>query len=378
MVTLGSARAATPRDRRRASARDDGARPMKGPGQATASGPELRASVQRLMEQHVLDTAVDRTRMAMTLADPNLPDCPLVYVNPAFERLTGYSSAEVVGRNCRFLQGPRTDAESVKRIASALRERRDLDEELYNYRRDGSGFWNALYMSPVFDDGGHLAYFFSSQFDVSARRESQARQAVLLAELHHRTRNLIGVVEALSSQTLRGSTSLDDFATRYAGRLGALARSQKLLAEGAVDTIDLRELVETELRALGGAPEGRISLDGPPVALPAHALQITALALHELATNAVKYGALSQPEGRLGIVWRLGDGGRRVDIEWRESGVAMPAPGPDVRRGYGTELIERALPFQLGAETSLRRLSDGVRCAIALPIVTTVLGELHG
>ena len=351
---------------------------MKGPGQAMASGPELRASVRRLMEQHVLDIAVDRTRMAMALADPNLPDCPLVYVNPAFEQLTGYSGAEVVGRNCRFLQGPRTDAGSVRRIASALRERRDLDEELYNYRRDGSGFWNALYMSPVFDDSGRLTYFFSSQFDVSVRRESQARQAVLLAELHHRTRNLIGVVEALSSQTLRGSTSLDDFARHYSGRLGALARSQKLLAEGAVDTIDLRELVETELRALGGAPGGRISLDGPPVALPAHALQITALALHELATNAVKYGALSQPEGRLGIAWRLGDGGRRVEIEWHESGVVMPAPDAVARRGYGTELIEQALPYQLGAETSLRRLADGVWCAIALPIVMADLGEHHG
>ena len=344
---------------------------------ATGGGPELSASIRRLMERRVFDVAVDRTRMAMALADPNLPDCPLVYVNPAFERLTGYGAAEVVGQNCRFLQGPRTDREAVRRISAAIADRHDIEEEIYNYRRDGSGFWNALYMSPVFDERGQLVCFFASQLDVTANREALQRQGVLLAELQHRTRNLIGVVEALSSQTLRGSSSLEDFAATFSGRLGALARSQNMLADGAVDAIDLQDLVVTELGTLGGTLGDRIRVEGPPVALPAGALQIMALALHELACNAAKYGALSRSDGRLRVTWRLGEADRRVDLEWRESGVAIPSADGPAREGYGTELIKRALPHQLGAETAWERLRDGVRCAISLPIQPLDLGEFN-
>ena len=106
---------------------------------------DLEASSRGLVHQHVFETAVHRTRMAMALSDPNLPDCPLVYVNPAFSELTGYAPEEIIGRNCRFLQGPETDRDVVQRISQAVADRMPINEEVYNYRRDGSGFWNALY-----------------------------------------------------------------------------------------------------------------------------------------------------------------------------------------------------------------------------------------
>jgi two-component sensor histidine kinase len=116
------------------------------------------------------------------------------------------------------------------------------------------------------------------------------------------------------------------------------------------------------------------------VALPPMAAQALALALHELATNALKYGALAQPSGRLTVSWNIEDDGpkRRVALQWLECGVSMPDEGPPKRRGYGTELIERALPYQLQAKTKLDFRSEGVRCTIVAPIGRKGEGDGHG
>ena len=138
--------------------------------------PESAALGQSLLDQHVFQVAVHETRMPMVLADPNLPDCPLVYVNPAFLDMTGYAAEEVLGRNCRFLQGPETDRDTVARIRQAIAAREVFQDEIYNYRKDGSGFWNALHVSPVFDRQGKLLYHFGSQIDVSTQKEAARRQ----------------------------------------------------------------------------------------------------------------------------------------------------------------------------------------------------------
>src|SRR3712207_2288699 len=107
--------------------------------------------------------------MSFTITDPHLPDDPLVWVNPSFTRLTGYRFDDVVGRNCRFLQGPNTDRATVDRIVDALRERRPVTEVLLNYRRDGTAFWNQLSISPVTDAAGEVVNFVGVQNDVTER-----------------------------------------------------------------------------------------------------------------------------------------------------------------------------------------------------------------
>ena len=129
--------------------------------------------------------AVQMSRMPMILSDPHRPDNPIIFCNHAFEKLTGYDQTEIVGRNCRFLQGRDTDPEAIGRIRAAIAAREDVHEDIFNYRKDGSGFWNALFISPVFAPDGGLVYFFASQLDVTRRHEAEAvvRQAQRLETL---------------------------------------------------------------------------------------------------------------------------------------------------------------------------------------------------
>jgi two-component sensor histidine kinase len=163
--------------------------------------------------------------------------------------------------------------------------------------------------------------------------------------------------------------------------LQALSRVQSLLARAEDRGIDLHSLVTAELAAYGdtGLPSGKIQVGGAAVTLPPMAAQAIGLALHELATNAVKYGALAQPAGRLVVRWEFQQEGFDpwVSIQWQESGVLLPPiTGASQRRGYGRELIERALPYQMRAKTSLSFGPEGVHCEIRVPVADKE--EAHG
>jgi two-component sensor histidine kinase len=208
----------------------------------------------------------------------------------------------------------------------------------------------------------------------AALREREERLAVVVAELQHRTRNLISVVGTIADNTLRTSNTFDDFKVRYHDRLDVLGRVQGLLFrknDGGRVTFD--ELIETELSAqsiLVGVG-GPVTLDGPKdIPLLSGTVQTFAMVLHELVTNAVKYGALKQPNGHLTIRWRqeasAESGKPCLHLDWKESGVEMP-PFPQ-HTGQGRELIEKALPYQFDAQTTFAMEPDGVHCTISLPV----------
>ena len=245
---------------------------------------------------------------------------------------------------------------------------------------DGAYRWFQVRTTPIRDEGGTLVEWIGTSTDVDDLRDLQERQGVLVAELQHRTRNLIGVVRQMAQKTARASSDFDDFRDRFRDRLDALARVQGLLSRlNEHDRVSFGELIRTELAAHGAEADGdgRVSIDGPEgVRLRSTTVQTLAMALHELATNAVKYGALGQPEARLAIGWRMagGDGSGKpwLEIDWRETGVAMPPAGSAPQGGgQGRELIERALPYQLSAKTTYVIESDGVHCTIAMPVSET-------
>ncbi|MCL7999809.1 hypothetical protein M8994_16320 [Brucella sp. 21LCYQ03] len=191
----------------------------------------------------------------------------------------------------------------------------------------------------------------------------------------------MSVVRSTATRTGETSSNFSEFRKRFGDRLEALARVQGLLSRlGHTDRIAFDELIGTELKAMHGNAN-RVTLVGPRgIRLRSSMVQTLAMALHELATNAVKYGTLGQPNGGLAITWQMKEpdrrGRRRLHIEWQEKGVTMPPLGTKTQGGgQGQELIEKALPYQLNAETSFSLGPDVVLCIITIPESESILEE---
>jgi PAS domain S-box-containing protein len=233
---------------------------------------------------------------------------------------------------------------------------------------DGAtGRWYDLHVEPLRDAAGAIVGLTCAAVDITERREGEAHLRLLLRELTHRSKNLLAIVQAMARQTGRHAGSIDDFLDQFGDRLQALATSHDLLIRESWHGVSLDELVRSQLGdylARAGAP---ISLAGNGVLLKPEAAQSLGLALHELADNAAKFGALSVPEGRISITWRRipQTDGEALEIVWTESG--GPSVGPPGRRGFGTLVIEGNLPRSLDAEVDLAFAAQGVRCRILVP-----------
>lgn len=203
----------------------------------------------------------------------------------------------------------------------------------------------------------------------TALRESENRLKTLLAELQHRVRNTLAVVKSITARTADASSSVDEMATHLAGRLDAFARVQAAVTRNPDAGVDLAALVSDELLAHAAYEGEQLGINGPSIALRPKAAESVSLALHELATNAVKHGALMSKQGRIDISWRLqGEGDEAsIDFKWAESGVDG-APAKAARHGFGVELLTRILPYDLGAKTDLRFKSDGISFTMQLPV----------
>ena len=179
-------------------------------------------------------------------------------------------------------------------------------------------------------------------------------------------RNLLAIIRALATRTAENYTDIDDFSAHFIGRLDAVARAENAFFRGFGERIDLEEVVRDELLAQG-ADGDRYDVTGPAVWVKSQTARVLALALHELAVNAIKFGALGQADGRLDVQWRfLADGDNALRLEWREHGVHEMASGP-TRYGMGRELLERGLNHQIGASTTLQFAPGGVGCVITIP-----------
>lgn len=329
---------------------------------------DLRSSEERF--RLTVEAATD---YAIFITDQN--DCITDWL-PGAAAVYGWAADEAAGQSSAILFTPedREAGEDRKELETA-REKGIAANVRWHLRKDGSRVFIEGSTRALRDRDGSLTGFLKIGQDVTEQRAWLDRQQILMAELQHRTRNLMALVRRIADQTLRSSTDLHDFAPKFRQRISALARVQGLLSRlNPNERVTFDQLIESELAAHNGPDNqaDKVVLDGPRgVALRSSTVQTLALALHELCTNALKYGALHQPGGRLSIQWHLrrDDGQPWLHVDWRESGVRIALDDAAPRgSGAGRELIERALPYQLGAKTSFAIDVDGVHCTIALPV----------
>jgi PAS domain S-box-containing protein len=230
----------------------------------------------------------------------------------------------------------------------------------------GTG-WHDLHVEPLRDEAGAIVGLSGAAVDVTERKEGEAHLRLLLRELTHRSKNLLAVIQAMARQTARHAGSIDAFLNQFGARLQALAASHDLLVRESWYGAALQELVRSQLGAYIDRDQTQITIEGPAVALKPEAAQNLGLALHELAANAARYGALSVPEGRVSIVWNraaAGDGGA-LTLDWREE------LGPPVKtrrkKGFGSMVIERNLAMALEAKVDLEFEPGGLHCHIVIP-----------
>ncbi|SBV37574.1 Chemotaxis methyltransferase protein (fragment) [uncultured Stenotrophomonas sp.] len=299
----------------------------------------------------------------------------LEYLSQAFDQLYGHERGTMLAHPTLESWTSLILPEDRHRVHAALARVRAGERVTVEYRvrrGDGTIRWMRNTKFPLLDSEGEVVRIGGIGHDATEEKEAAARVQVLFAELQHRTRNLMAVVRSIAERTLAECATLDEFRDAYGSRLAAIARVHTLLSnldEGQKVTFD--RLLHEELKA-HGADHGRVVLDGPAgVRLRSTTLQAFALALHELATNAVKYGALADETGRLSVRWRLHrweDGTKALVMEWSEQSTGPVVPQPRHAGGYGRELIERALPYQLKARTCYRLTRGGVECRVDVPL----------
>ena len=294
----------------------------------------------------------------------------LEYLSPAYERIWGRSRDATVADVAEWQDSVHEDdRERALAAAPALLSGEAVRVEYRIVRSDGEIRWIDDIGFLMTDEAGQVQRIGGIAQDVTERRRAEEHQRVLLGELQHRVRNTLAVVRSIARRTAEGSETVEEMASHFEGRLDAFSRVQSVVTRGVGNGVDLMALVEDELLAHALKPGERLSVDGPSLYLRPRPAETFSLAIHELTTNAVKYGALSAPRGRLEICWRRfrQEGGERFEFSWTESGVER-VPGAPAREGFGMELLERSLPYELGAETVVEFAPEGLRFSLTMPL----------
>jgi PAS domain S-box-containing protein len=290
--------------------------------------------------------------------------------SPGAVRVTGYAAEEVLGTSFSrlFTASDIAAGHDRRELATALRNGRAEDSR-WHLRKDGERFWaNGVTFALAEADFEGLLKIVR---DETAARLAEEQRVLLLNELNHRINNTLVTVQALVDQTLRAREVRADVRDDVAARLLALAEAHKVLVDQNWAGADLAAIVSRAL-APYEQQKARAEVDGPPLRLSPQQAVSMSLILHELATNAIKYGALSTPAGTVSVSWNLaldGSGGRHMTFLWLERG-GPPVTAPQ-RKGFGTRLIERSMAQESGSRVEVGYEPDGVRCAIELSLSTS-------
>jgi len=329
-------------------------------------------------EARLRDRARDRRFRQLLAALP-----VAVYTTDAAGRITFYNEAAAALWGCQPELGKSEwcgswrlfwpDGTSLPHdqcpMAVALRENRAIrGAEAIAERPDGIRVPFIPFPTPLHDASGTLVGAVNMLVDITDRKRAEDQQALLVRELHHRVKNMLATVQAIMGATARASTTIEEFQQAFTGRIMALARTHSSLAEDEWQAISLRNLLCHELEPYDDGSPGRVLLDGPVVDLPSVTAIPLGMAIHELTTNAVRYGALSVLGGSVTVSWALMEEQchPELTIKWVERN--GPAISPPTRKGFGSQLLERVLSNQTGACAMISYDSEGLRAHLAVPL----------
>lgn len=304
---------------------------------------------------------------------PNLawmaqPDGYIFWFNQRWFNYTGATLEEMQGWGWTKAHHP----EHVDRVVERIQRSWDTGEpweDLFPLRgADGEYRWFLSRARPIHDADGRIMMWFGTNTDITEQRQAEEAQLLLAREVDHRAKNALSVVQSLVRLTPAHGQEAKRFASTLADRIAAMARSHGLLSTERWEGADLRSLAAKELASYSSGEDDRVRLDGPALKLTADVAQSISMLLHELATNAAKYGALSVQGGRVEVIWtKDGAAGGDLQLHWRESGgpvVTPPSQGSG--SGFGSHLIAM-LAGQLGGEVEFDWKPDGLRCWLRLP-----------
>jgi PAS domain S-box-containing protein len=285
--------------------------------------------------------------------------------NRGAELLFGYTAEEAVGKSITLLI-PHDRLDEEPTILARLRRGEQIDHyETVRRRKDGSLVDISLPVSPIRDASGKVVGASKIARDITDLRRAVAQQNLLLGEMQHRVRNLATVIDGLARMsTPDDQPAVAAFVTTFLGRVRALLSTGELVVISSTRHADLRDVLENVLQPfIDPSKASRIVIDGPPLALSEHTSGALALAAHELATNALKYGALKSARGKVSITWTIQPGadGDRVRLEWKETGGAAPLAKPE-RQGFGTRVIRAAVSGEREGTSNITLTPEGLLC----------------
>lgn len=304
------------------------------------------------------------------------PDGQFLRVNEAICAITGYSRDELLaGRLFRYTHPDDSDIDRAAFAEQVAGKLEFYSVEKRFVRKDGRIVWVAVRSSPVRSADGKLLYVVRVVQDITERKAAEERQKLLIDELNHRVKNTLATVQSLAAQTARGAPTPEAFRERFEGRLIALSKAHNQLTEHHWASADLRGLLSASFAPYIGTVPERVVLRGGNVMLRPRAVLTLAMSVHELATNAAKYGALSTPGGLIEIAWRpVEEAGRQLlRIDWVEQG-GPPVAEPR-QRGFGSKLIEGSIAAELGGTAKMIFAPKGLRCEIAIPLDAVIVPE---
>jgi PAS domain S-box-containing protein len=335
-----------------------------------AALPSLALSAEVERRRQAEQTALRLAAIVASSSDAILGktlDGSITSWNEGAERLLGYPASEMLGRSGRCLIPASRQSEEDDSLASIATGEHVSQYETVRLHKDGRAIDVSVTISPIRDPDGRVSGASSIVRDITERKRHEEQIELLLREVNHRAKNLLGLVQAIASQTT--APDRDDFIARFKERLQALAASQDLLVQSQWRGVDMADLVRSQLAHFNDLMGDRITVEGPPVRVSAGAAQVLSMALHELLTNAAKYGALSNDAGRVKVTWGMSEdraGGKRFQLGWVESG-GPPVTAP-ARHGFGTTLVEQIPHVQLEADVAHDYTPAGVSWRLICPL----------